>query len=123
MTALQAPTPAKLFPSATEALASGDPRKLFQMRFKGIEGTVYVIAATEHQAKTAMLDNVVTIEKISAVQRSRMVVAAFAELVAAKKDPQLTLPGVVPEDTEPEQKEDEHDTSDVRDPDATDQVS
>jgi hypothetical protein len=95
-------TPAQVFPTAAEALASQDNRKMFEMRFKGIEGNAYVIASTEHQAKMAMLNNVITVEKISAAKRSRMMVAAFSELLAEKKNPQLTLPGTLPEELDPE---------------------
>jgi hypothetical protein len=75
------PTPALLFATAAEALAFEDNRKMFQMSFKGVAGTVFVIASTEHQAKMAMLNNVVTVKKISHAERCQMLSGAFAELM------------------------------------------
>lgn len=88
-------TPARMFPTASEALASGDNRKMFEMRFKGVDGTIFVIASTEHQAKQAMLDNVVTVSKINAAERSKMLQVAFAEMMKLPR--QKALPGTEPE--------------------------
>jgi len=80
-------TPAKLFPTAALALASPDRRKMFEMSFKSINGSIFIIANTEHQAKLAMLDNVVTVKKVNAAERGRMLAAAFAEMMTKQEAP------------------------------------
>jgi|SaaInlV_165m_DNA_1040744.scaffolds.fasta_scaffold14444_4 hypothetical protein len=85
-------TPAKLFPTAALALASPDRRKMFEMSFKGVKGSIFIIASTEHQAKLAMLENVVTVKKVNAAERGRMLAAAFSEMMTQKNEEKADAP-------------------------------
>lgn len=89
-----AKAPPALFPDADSALASGDTRKMFELSFKGVNGSVFAFATTEHQARLAFLDNVTTVQKVSQAERAKMVAAAYSKLLREKaaRDQQATQP-------------------------------
>jgi len=76
--------PPALYPNAESALASGDTRKLFELSFHGIEGTIYCYAISEHQAHMALIQSVTTVQKVSRADRAKMIAEAYSKLLREK---------------------------------------
>jgi hypothetical protein len=69
-----------------EALASTDERPLWTMNFKGIPGTAYVFAATEHSAKLALIGNVANFKKVTKAEKAKLTAQAYADLLAKQAE-------------------------------------
>jgi len=82
----KAKQPPALFPNADTALASGDTRKLFELEFKGIKGTVFCYAISEHQAQLALIQNVTTVRKVSRADRAKLIAEAYSRLLREKAE-------------------------------------
>jgi hypothetical protein len=78
--------PATIVRTLEEALASADDRPLWTMNFKGIPGTAYVFAATEHSAKLALISNVADFKKVTKAEKAKLTAQAYADLLAKQAE-------------------------------------